>query len=88
MAFNAQLDKRIDAASLSSKQRSEVVAQRSALAGARLHDTQETGVVHGAYTDGFRVVALSCVLLTLGSALVAFLTLQNKRSAPNPAKGM
>jgi EmrB/QacA subfamily drug resistance transporter len=87
-AFNAHLGKRMDAASLSSKQRSEVVAQRSALAGARLHDPQETGVVRGAYTDGFRVVALSCVLLTLGSALVAFLTLQNKRSAPDPAKGM
>ncbi|HEY1428118.1 MAG TPA: MFS transporter [Candidatus Tumulicola sp.] len=86
-AFNARLDKRIDAASLSSQQRADVVAQRSALAGARLHDPQETGVVHGAYTDGFRFVALSCVLLTIGSALVAFLTLQNKRSAPDAAKG-
>src|SRR5580698_3685133 len=58
-AFNAHLDRRIDVAALSTQQRSEVNAQRSALAGARLHDPKETAVVAGAYTDGFREVAFS-----------------------------
>jgi EmrB/QacA subfamily drug resistance transporter len=83
-AFNARLDVRMQATAFSARQRSDVDAQRSALAGARLHDPKEIAAVGGAYTDGFRAVALSCVVLTLGSALVAFLTLQNKRSMPDP----
>jgi EmrB/QacA subfamily drug resistance transporter len=84
-AFNARLDTRITAAGLSAQQRSDIDAQRAALAGARLHDPHETRVVQAAYTDGFRAIAGSCVALTLCSALVAFLTLQNKRSTPNAA---
>jgi MFS family permease len=86
-AFDAHLEKRMDAAAFSQQQRAEVAAQRSAMAGARFRDPRETSVVHSAYIDGFRAVALACVLLTIGSALVAATTLQNRRSEPDAVNG-
>jgi len=75
VAFDARLDKRMAGAALSTAQRAEVNAQRSAMAGARLHDPNEMAIVRGAYLDGFRVVALACAVLTAASAIVAAATL-------------
>ncbi len=74
-AFNARLDVRMSAAGLAARQRSDIDAQRSAMAGARLHDPRETSVVRAAYVDGFRVAAAACALLAAGSALTAAGTL-------------
>jgi EmrB/QacA subfamily drug resistance transporter len=86
-AFDSHVSKRADAASFSAQQRADLAAQRSAMAAARFHDPRETAVVKGAYLDGFRVVSLACVLLTLGSALIAATTLSNRRSTPDAADG-
>ncbi len=75
VAFGMRLDARMSSAALSAAQRAEINAQRSAMAGARLHDPHELDVVRGAYLDGFRVVALACALLTVASALAAAATL-------------
>jgi EmrB/QacA subfamily drug resistance transporter len=74
-AFNARLDARIHDAGLSPVQRSHVVAQRSAMAGARLADPLEQATVRGAYTDGFRVVAFACAFLAAASAITAAATM-------------
>lgn len=77
--FNARLNPRM--ASLSPIQRSEVEAQRSAMAAAKLHDSAEIAAVHGSYADGFRMVAFSCAALALLSAVVSATTLPKKRRA-------
>lgn len=74
--FNARLDPRMT--SMSPQQRDEVQTQRSAMAAAKLHDPTEIAAVHGAYADGFRVVALSCAAITVLSAAVAALTLPKR----------
>ncbi len=74
-AFNAQLDARMRAATFSAAQRSDVGAQRSAMAAARFRDNRETAVVRAAYLDGFRVAAFACALLAVASALTAWTTL-------------
>jgi EmrB/QacA subfamily drug resistance transporter len=73
--FTPRLAARIDAAQMSSQQRSDIAAQSSAMAGARLHDPKETQVMRAAYVDGFRVVAMVCALLAAASALTAAVTL-------------
>lgn len=74
-AFNTRLDARMSTAALSAPQRSEVDAQRSAMAGARLHDPRETTIVRASYVDGFRVAAAVCALLAAASAFAAAVTL-------------
>jgi EmrB/QacA subfamily drug resistance transporter len=74
-AFNARLDVRMSAAGLAARQRSDIDAQRSAMAGARLQDARETTVVRAAYVDGFRVVAAACAFLAAASAFTAAITL-------------
>ncbi|MEO6835675.1 MAG: MFS transporter [Candidatus Tumulicola sp.] len=81
-AFGARLDARMDRARLSATQRADVNAQRSAMAGAQLHDPQEQIVVRAAYLDGFRVVAFACALLTAASALAAAATLGGATAKP------
>ncbi len=74
-AFDARLDARMHAANFSVAQRSDVGAQRSAMAAARFQDNRETIVVHAAYVDGFRVAAFACALLAAASALTAAIAL-------------
>ncbi len=74
-AFDARLDARMHAANFSAAQRSDVGAQRSAMAAARFQDNRETIVVHAAYVDGFRVAAFACALLAAASALTAAVAL-------------
>ena len=78
-AFNARLDVRMDAAGLAARQRSDIDAQRSAMAGARLQDSRETAVVRAAYVDGFRVAAAACAFLAAASAFTAAITLGGER---------
>ena len=82
--FGARLEGRIDRAGLSSVQRRDVNAQRSAMAGARLADARERAVVRAAYLDGFRAVAATCALLAAGSALAAAATQGGAASARRP----
>lgn len=78
-AFGAHLDARMNAAAFSSRQRTDVERQRSAMSGARFNDSSETAVVHGAYLDGFRVVSGACALLAAASAITAAATLGSAR---------
>jgi EmrB/QacA subfamily drug resistance transporter len=79
--FNGRLDVRMSRAGLSSSQRSDVDAQRGAMAAARLHDPSETTIVRAAYVDGFRVAAAVCALLAAASAMAAAATLGGDRRA-------
>ncbi|MBV8117100.1 MAG: MFS transporter [Candidatus Eremiobacteraeota bacterium] len=84
-AYNARLEMRANQAGLSASQRSDVNAQRAAMAAARLRDPREASVVHVTYIDGFRVVAAICVFLAAGSAITAGFTLgaqRQQRSSP------
>jgi EmrB/QacA subfamily drug resistance transporter len=74
-AFAARLETHVRQAALSPSQRSDVVAQRAAMAGAHLRDSKETAVVRAAYLDGFRVAALACALMAAASAAVAAATM-------------
>ena len=79
IAFNHSLDRRLAAAKLPAALESEVNAQRSKMAEAKVSNQRAKSAIDDAFIDGFRAVIWIAVALAIASSLSALLLVRDER---------